>query len=193
MNRHGHEFDKLIKAYQEARPELLQKAATMAVTFFKENFRRQGFLDKTLHPWKKRSSPISQKPIEINRGTLRRGVKKKSIKGTKAVVGFDPAIKYAEIQNDGGEIEITHKMRRFFWAMYFKAAGGVVYNRKTKDAADTPNNRKLNAQAEFWKGMALTKETHIKIPARPFIDDSATLSAEISNMFDTEILKLFTK
>lgn len=195
MGKHDAEFDKLLKAYKQARPLLMAKAATMAVTFFKENFRRQGFLDRSLTLWDKRSSTISNKPLEINRGVLRRGVMKKSVKGNKAIIGVDPAIKYAEIQNNGGQIPITKKMRRFFWAMYYKANGGKTYNtNKTtgaKTEGNTQRNKKLNEQAEFWKSMALTTKTHITIPARQFIADSATLEKEIIEMFDTELSKIF--
>jgi phage gpG-like protein len=194
-SKHDAEFDKLIKAYHEARPELMARAATMAVTFFKENFRRQGFLDRSLIPWEKRTSPISSKPLLINRGILRRGVKKKSINGPTAVIGVDPAIVYAEIQNNGGRIEITRKMRRFFWAMYYKASGGKTYNTNAKTGVktegNTQQNKALNEHAEFWKGLALTKKTHIVIPARPFIGDSVTLGNDITEMFDNELYKIF--
>src|SRR6185437_384935 len=102
-SKHSHEFDKLLTAYKNARPALMGRAATMAVTFFKENFRRQGFLDRSLEQWDKRvPGSQSHKPLEINRGVLRRGVMKKRVTPTQAVVGVVPSIKYAEIQNNGG-------------------------------------------------------------------------------------------
>jgi hypothetical protein len=183
-SKYDPEFDKLLIAYKNARPVLMARAATMAITFFKENFRRQGFLDRTLKPWEKRiqGSP-SNKPLEINRGFLRRGVMKKRVTATQATVGVDPSIKYAEIQNNGGLIPVTNKMRRFFWAMYYKNGSGKEEGKSKRATA-------LNGAAEFWKNLALTKKTHIEIKARPFIDDSWTLEQEIFDMFDNEIYKI---
>jgi len=61
-----------------------------------------------------------------------------------------------KLQNDGGNIKVTLKMRKFFWAMWFD----------TKD--------------EFWKGMAMTKKQTINITARPFIYDSPDLGEAIN-------------
>ncbi len=184
MGKHDQEFNKLIKAYKNARPVLMARAATMAVTFFKENFRRQGFLDKSLTPWKKRvQGTPGNNQLLIKRGFLRRGVIQKKVTQTQAIVGVDPSIKYAEIQNNGGQIPITNKMRRFFWAMYYKNGGG-------KEVGKSVRATTLNGAAEFWKNLALTKKTHIEVTARPFIGDSATLEHNIVDMFDTEIYKI---
>lgn len=53
-------------------------------------------------------------------------------------------IPYANIQDNGGKIRITEKMRKFFWAMYAKT-----------------NQSK-------YKAMALTKNTHLTIKASNF-------------------------
>jgi hypothetical protein len=185
INKHSHEFDKLIKAYRDARPQLMGRAATMAVTFFKENFRRQGFLDRNVIPWKKRlQGTPGNNPLLIKRGFLRRAVMQKSVKPTRAVVGVDPSIKYAEIQNNGGKIPITNQMRRFFWAMYYKNGGG-------KEQGNSVRAQTLNSAAAFWKALALTEKTHLEVTARPFIGDSYTLEHNILDMFDTEIYKIF--
>ncbi len=194
-SRHDKEFDKLNKVYFEQRTRLLSKAAVMAVTFFKENFRRQGFLDRTVEPWEKRSTdaPNANKPRGIVRGILRRSIMKKSVNGSRAVVGVDQSIRYAEIQNNGGKIPITNKMRRFFWAMYYKYAGQVTYNVKTREMHDTKRNQAISSQANFWKALALTKETHITIKPMKFIGDSWALEQDITKTFEDELFKMFTK
>ena len=53
----------------------------------------------------------------------------------KVIVGIANHNHYAKIHNEGGKILITPKMRRFFWAK-FKETG-----------------------KEYWKGLALTKNT----------------------------------
>ncbi len=52
---------------------------------------------------------------------------------------------YSKIQQEGGEIKITDKMRKFFWAKYHET-GNPAY-----------------------KSMALTKKSTITIPARPYL------------------------
>lgn len=72
---------------------------------------------------------------------------------------------YSGIQNNGGRIKVTEKMRRFFWSQYYK----------TKN--------------QFWKNAALTKKTEIIIPERKYLDitNSVILFAkqELSNNFKT--------
>lgn len=186
-SKHDAEFDKLIKAYRDARPELISRAGTMAVTFFKENFRRQGFLDKSLQKWPDRiTGTPGTNPLLIKRGFLRRAVMKKKSTATQVTVGVDPSIKYAEIQNNGGQIPITNKMRRFFWAMYYKNGGGQEKGKSVKATT-------LNEAAAFWKNLALTKKTHLDFKPRPFIGDSFTLEQQIVDMFDREIFKILSQ
>lgn len=97
-----------------------------------------------------------------------------------AVVGVDDGIPYAEIQNFGGHIPITPQMRRFFWAMYYKAGGGGKGQKKT-----------LNETALFYRNMAITKEAFINIPARQFIGDSAVLEKNVTDYILTELNKFF--
>lgn len=65
--------------------------------------------------------------------------------GAEITFGIDTeVIPYALIHEFGGEIPITDKMRRFFWAKY----------------AET--------KQQFWMAMALTKKSSITMPARPY-------------------------
>lgn len=196
-NKHFEEFDHLLKKFAEARGMIMAKAGTMALAFFKENFRRQGFLNRGLEPWAKRISGTphdSGRPLGLGygpgKGVMKRGLQRKSVSRYKVVIGVDPAIRYAEIQNNGGEIPITNKMRRFFWAMYYKANGKMEYD-GNKMAKNTQRNIAAASEAEFWKNLALTKKRTLTIKARPFIGDSVTLEAEIVAMFEQEIGNVF--
>lgn len=64
---------------------------------------------------------------------------------TTNTITIGSALPYSKIQQEGGKITITPKMRKFFWAKF----------KETK-----------NPQ---WKGLALTKKTTINIPARPYL------------------------
>ena len=73
-------------------------------------------------------------------GRLRNSVKAK-ISGTEVV--FSSNMSYANIHNSGGTITVTAKMKRFFWAMYYKCSGAAnVYNVKSKKKVNTQRTRK---------------------------------------------------
>jgi len=193
-NKHAGEFDKLIKDIQALRLRLIRHAAALALAFFKQSFVNQGFTDNALVKWDSRipGTPNDKgRAIETNRGILKRGLRIKKADASGAIVGMDEAITYAETQNFGGKIPLTPKMRRFFWAMYFQAAGAKIYNVKTKAAADTKRNQALDDKAQFWKNLAISKEKFITIPARQFIGDSHTLERQIINYVTTELDKYF--
>ncbi|MBD3748953.1 MAG: hypothetical protein IE931_05610 [Sphingobacteriales bacterium] len=179
-NQNAKEFDRIIKEYPALKLKLMQQAALMALAHFKSSFTNQGFTDKNLEKWKARAGGTRNagRSILIDKGVLRRGLRVKNVAANKGVVGVDDAIKYAKIQNEGGEIPITPKMRRFFWAMYKKNGGGIKGRRDTE-------------QALFWKNMALHRGDTIKIPKRQFIGDSAILEEKIINYFNKELLNFF--
>lgn len=182
-NRHADEIDKLLEKFKDGRVRIIQGAAGKALTFFKNSFRNQGFTDESLVKWKARSGgPRNNgRGVLTDKGVLRRAVMILRADARGALISVDESVKYAEIHNNGGDIPITPKMRRFFWAMYYKAGGGV----KGMDPDDVPEF------AKFWLGMALTKEQKISIPKRQFIGDSATLEKQLIEYFEKEVTKLF--
>jgi len=73
-----------------------------------------------------------------------------SIKSTpgEGKVKISNEVPYASAHQFGETIQtpVTQRMRRFAWAKYYEAGGGVK-NPDTK-----------NPNADFWKGLALTKK-----------------------------------
>jgi phage gpG-like protein len=183
-NRNADEFDKLLEGYRALKLRMIQKAAGIALAFFKASFTNQGFTDEALVKWINRipGTPNNQgRAIEVGRGTLKRGLRIKMANIDGAIVGMDEGIPYAEIQNFGGKIPITPQMRRFFWAMYYKFGGGV----KGMPEEEIP------ATAIFYRNLAITKELFITIPARQFIGDSKTLERNIYNYVTQQLDKFF--
>ena len=106
---------------------------------FVENFRRQGFFEKKWKPVKFRKS----EGILIGHGRLWRSI---TAKTTINSITFTSDTPYASIHNEGGTIEVTKKMKGYFWYMY----GQTGY--------------------EPYKAMAMKKEgCKIAIPKRQFI------------------------
>ena len=85
-------------------------------------------------------------------------------------------VPYAAIHNEGGDIIVTPRMKRFFWAKYRETNGGS-WKRNAK-----------NDEAEFWKTLALKKAgSVIHIPQRRFIGESQELTDKINNTIENEI------
>ncbi|HMP94923.1 MAG TPA: hypothetical protein PKD90_18735 [Phnomibacter sp.] len=63
---------------------------------------------------------------------------------------------YAALHNEGRQITVTAKMRRFFWAMHLKAPKALGVK---KDGTLRANkaNALLSQEAEYRKAMALIK------------------------------------
>lgn len=161
LNNNEEVLRQLQKDYSKFKTKLPRKVAITAVNFVKRNFQLGGFVDKPFQKWKK---PLKKRgKTLVKTGNLRRSIKHISISPKRVVIGSN--LPYAEIHNDGGKIEITPKMRRYFWALF-----------------------KKTAKLEF-KAMALTKKTHIEIPKRQFIGDSKALPIALNMMIIKELKK----
>ena len=88
---------------------------------FDRNFERQAFFSEA---WQRRKSPTrTGGHILVDTGQLRRSIKSRT---TENSVIFYTDLPDAEIHNDGGEIIVTQKMKRFFfWAKYRETNGGT--------------------------------------------------------------------
>ena len=123
---------------------------------FDQNFERQAFFNEA---WERRKSPVHgtrSGHLLVNTGALRGSIQSK-VDGDSVVFWSD--LPYAGIHNDGGEIIVTVRMKKFFWAKYREANGGT-WGRKGRGGTE----------AEFWKMMALKKVgSVVRIPRRRFI------------------------
>lgn len=133
---------------------------------FDRNFERKAFFNQK---WPTNHLPNRRGSLMMRSGALRRSINSK-VQGMNVV--FTSSVPYADIHNDGGEIIVTEKMKKFFWAMYYKNAGAVTFNVRKKAMANTERNRRLSGEAEKWKALALqpTGKT-MKVEKRQFIGD----------------------
>lgn len=133
---------------------------------FDKNFERKGFF----------STKWAKTKMENRKGSLmnRTGFLRRSIRSKISATGitFESDAPSAEIHNEGGEITVTAKMKRFFWAMYYSETGAIKkskYGREIKSKANA--RRQENGSA--WKAMAMMKVgSKIKIPKRQFIGNA---------------------
>lgn len=130
---------------------------------FDQNFERQGFFAEK---WQRRKSPIrGDGHILVASGDLRKSIRSRS---DESSITFYSDLAYAGIHNEGGEIKVTAKMKRFFWHKYYE----------TKD--------------EFWKAMALMKVGKtIKIPRRQFLGMAPEVETEVRKIIEDNLSDYF--
>lgn len=142
---------------------------------FHRNFERKAFFDR---PWKKTKHANARGSLMMRSGALRR-----SIRGTieGKTIKWSSSLPYASIHNQGGEITVTPKMIKYFWAMYYKTSGAV-------SGGNTQRNLLLSAEAEKWKFMALMKVgSKIKIEQRQFIGSHPQVRKSVERAVDANI------
>ena len=80
---------------------------------------------------------------------------------------------YASTHNEGEDIGVTQRMRRFFWAKH--------YEHKKRMGPEAP-------ETEFWKRMALKKPgSKIKIPRRHFLGPGKEVDTIVQAVVDKEL------
>lgn len=149
---------------------------------FDRNFERESFFGEA---WQRRKSPTRPGGhILVNTGRLRRSIQSRTTENSITFFTNEP---YAAIHNEGGEIVVTEKMKRYFWRKYYDAVG--AFDRK-KDGNRSNNKRTLQLaeEAEFWKFMALKKVgTTIKIPRRRFLGTSPEVEDAVRGIIEKNL------
>lgn len=200
--QNGKSPEQIMKELEKFLFQLPAKVGGMAVRFFKDNItERQGFLNGGVQLWQ-RSRMERFKPdrdLLQQKGNLVRGITW-TVSGTVVTVSVvGVASNYAEIQNAGGEVVVSKKMRKFFWAKYFEQLkkSHKLYIREDgnfKKLRSQNTIRKRNndySELNFWHTLALAKK--IKVPARKFIGQSAELNAEIMEYIEANLDNIFNK
>ncbi|MCQ2256331.1 MAG: phage virion morphogenesis protein [Bacteroidaceae bacterium] len=153
---------------------------------FDKNFERQAFFSEA---WARRKSPTRPGGhILVDTGGLRRSIK--SVTDANSI-SFSSSLPYAEIHNEGGEITVTAKMKRFFWHKYYEASGSFG---RRKDGSKRKDKRtvQLSTEAEFWKMMALMKVgKKIVIPRRRFLGTSPEVEKMVREIIEENLDEYF--
>ena len=155
---------------------------------FDRNFERQAFFNDA---WTRRKSPTRPGgTILVDTGTLRRSIRSRT---TDDSITFYTDLPYAAIHNDGGEIVVTEKMKRFFWHKYMTAAGVLQFaRRKDGTMRRDKNTLHINDMAEFYKCMALKKEgSTIKIPRRRFLGTGPEVERIVREIIEDNLNEYF--
>lgn len=153
---------------------------------FDRNFEREAFFSEA---WARRRSPTRPGGhILLDSGELRRSILSRT---TENSITFYTTLPYASIHNEGGEIVVTAKMKRFFWAKYY-AATGAFGRRKDGSPRRDKRTSQLSSEAEFWKVLALMKAgSTIKIPRRRFLGTSPEVEQSVREIIEENITEYF--
>ena len=149
---------------------------------FDRNFERQAFFSEA---WQRRRSPLRPGGhILVDTGDLRRSIRSEI---REASIVFKSDLPYATIHNEGGEISVTAKMKRYFWHKYY-AATGTFGRRKDGSLRQDKKNRQLTSEADFWKAMALMRVgSKIRIPQRKFLGTSPEVEAAVRQIIEENL------
>lgn len=173
------EMERIIREATLAIHDKIPRAvAVLAKSHYRNNFRLGGFDGK---PWKTTwrqqlgvGAEKGYKPLTSKTLTLMNSIDTK-IEDTAVHVLSD--LDYSAIHNEGGDIPVTRKMRRFFWAKFY-AAGG----KGTKDG-------KIPPLAKKWLYLALAAQNKkkFKMPKRMYIGESNKLNDVIVKKIESII------
>lgn len=156
---------------------------------FDRNFSRKGFF--TDNGWEARQFDDGRGSLMSRSGGLRRSIHSRKKGGELVYTSSKP---YARIHNEGGEIKVTAKMKRYFWAKYYESYGKVLYSVKTKQLKGNKRNLQLNERAEFYQRMAMKRVgSTITMPERRFIGSSKETDTIIRRVTQENITTFFEK
>lgn len=172
-----------MKGIEQLTRQILRDIQVELQDEFDRNFSRQGFFGEQ---WARRKSPIAKAGSAILTGTgaLRRSISS-HISGNS--ITFSSDLPYAALHNEGGDIRVTPRMRRFFWAKYYAARGSFGF-RKDGRKRQNKRNAYLTEEAEFWRAMALKPVgSVIKMPRRQFLGTHPKLEQLVREIIEENV------
>ena len=135
---------------------------------FDRNFERKAFFDEK---WQHTKLHNRIGSLMIRRGNLRNSINA-DIQGNKII--FSSSLPYASIHNEGGELTVTTKMKKYFWAKHIEAT-----------------NTKNIIEAEQFKAMALKPiGSKIIIPKRQFIGNHPKVKEAVERAVNANLEEL---
>ena len=156
---------------------------------FDKNFQRKAFFDKN---WANTKHPNNRGSLMLRTGNLRRSLLNPRVQNMS--ITWSSSMPYAALHNEGGTITVTAKMKKFFWAMFYKNNGAIMMKRDRSGNVverNTARNRRLSGEAGKWKAMALMKiGTKIKIEQRQFIGHHPNIDQMVQTILDRNFAEL---
>lgn len=138
--------------YNEVLSKALKTIGIELKEEFDKNFENKSFFGKK---W-----PPSDNGL-VKTGDLRKSLR---VQTSNSSVSIISDVEYADIHNEGGKIQVTDKMKKFFWAKY----------KETK--------------SEKYKALALKKVgSYIIIPERRFVGDAPEVKQIVEDVITEQL------
>lgn len=149
---------------------------------FDQNFEREAFFSEA---WQRRRSPLRPDGhILVDTGRLRRSIQSRTTENSITFFTTEP---YAAIHNEGGEIVVTQRMKRYFWRKYYETIGSFG-RKKDGSLRRDKRNRRISTEAEFYRSMALKKVgTTIRMPRRRFLGRSPEVEKAVRRIIEEHL------
>lgn len=144
----------------------------LAVQFFQDRFKRQGWLDRRFEPWPKRKREDRnprRRAILVKTGRLRRSIRVASRTASSVLVGTD--VPYAQVHNEGFSGPVRQNVR----------AHNVRAHSRKRDG------RRERVRAHSRQAHARTMQQNI--PQRRFMGESDLLNRRIERHLENELRK----
>lgn len=180
------EYINLLNRVTKVVSTLPRRAAVLAVSFSKQRFRDQSWVDNNTEPWKKRrpgwkteSSKRQSRAVLVDTGRLKRSIRTIYVDDNMAIIGTD--VPYARVHNNGFRGKVSQQVR----AHTRHAKGG---GKRGRDE----NGRYLKATPRTLgtiRVRAHTRNIRMNLPRRRFIGASAILDKQIERMMTAEIVR----
>ncbi|PHN00579.1 phage virion morphogenesis protein [Flavilitoribacter nigricans] len=162
-----HQFAKIVENYKVFKKSLAVNIGEEAVSFAKDNFRRQGFKDAILIKWRRRKAgtPRNQgRAILVDTGRLKRSIRITRISraGNRVYIGSN--VQYAQIHNEGGRVSGRANVRSHY---------------------------RRNRTGGRSRVRAHTRQVNFRMPKRQFIGPSRELNKRIRRLIRLNLIKVF--
>lgn len=191
---------KKMEDYSQVIRECLEDIRVELTEEFDLNFSRKAFFADA---WKRAAGPNPKGTLMMRTGRLRRSISSRVSADSITFTSDHPA---AALHNEGGEIIVTARMKRYFWAMYYANGGGrkgsygtgkTAANRSYKKLSrtGTTSRERQNARlsvAAYYKSLALMRVgSRIQIPRRQFIGSSPEVEKAITEIIELNLTRYF--
>lgn len=168
-------------------PELFAGAQSIAKRFIITNFRKQGFQDGSLKPWKQKKKKDGRN-ILVGKSNPHMMQSFHFDNTSKTSVRITNSKKYSGIHNDGGSYSLLAGSRASFFKTKIKTSGAFYTNKNGKLV-----QRKSTKTIEI-RGVDIGVKKHTRnMPQRQMIGESKTLDLMIDKDVARRMKKVFKK
>lgn len=182
-NGKPYSFARVAANFNRLKPRIPRELGTVAVNYFKDSFRRQGWRDKTLEKWNPRKPGAARnqgRAILVNRGHLRNSIVLRQANAKQATVAAP--VPYAAAHNEGFKGTVNVKEHYRSSRQNIKVQSSSIASRKvrTQTMSMDTGGRKVRAHTR-----------KMNLPKRQFMGDSEVMFKKMDAVIIKAIDQIF--